>query len=302
VAARIGKSSADALVKELMKLGLSQYEASVYIGLVRGGEMTGYAVAKATGVPHAKVYENLTRLVECGSVVRMGNDPARYRAVAPQALLDNFQSEFHESLEHAKELLRGISNPDVTQEHELVLKLTRQQDVVRTAAEALGQATTKIYLSGTDKVLNALAAEITAACDRGIEVILVHFGPLRFNVRGGRVIRHRSTEGIVAWRHQAQHLALCVDSVKSIWAVAKDGRNWVGSAGDFPPLAWLIKAYIRHDIYLQRVFADMPDELHARYGPSLNGLVSASMAQHDEPSQEDTASSVGGARKLRHVL
>jgi sugar-specific transcriptional regulator TrmB len=302
VAARIGKTSASELIKELMKLGLSQYEASVYIGLVRGGEMTGYAVAKATGVPHAKVYENLSRLEECGHVVRIGSEPARYRAVTPQALLDNFQSEFQQSLESAKGLLREIANPDVTQEHEIVLKLTRQPDVVRCAADALAQAKGKVYLSGTDKVLNALGDEITSACDRGVEVILVHFGPLRFNVHGGRVVRHRSTEGIVAWRHQAQHLALCVDSTRSVWAVAKDGRNWVGSAGDFPPLAWLIKAYIRHDIYLQRVFADMPDELHERYGPSLSKLVSASMAEHQESLDQRTAAAPGAARKLRHVL
>jgi sugar-specific transcriptional regulator TrmB len=302
VAGRIGKASSSELVKELMKLGLSQYEASVYVGLVRGGEMTGYAVAKATGVPHAKVYENLNRLVEVGHVARFGSEPARYRAVTPQALLDSFQSNFQHSLDNAKDLLREIANPDVAQEHELILKLTRQPDVVRCAAEALAGATGKVYISGTDKVLNALGTAITEACDRGVEVILVHFGPLRFNVHGGRVVRHRSTEGIVAWRHQAQHLALCVDSTRSVWAVAKDGRSWVGSAGDFPPLAWLIKAYIRHDIYLQRVFADMPDELHARYGPSLSGLVSASMAEHEKPADEESVNSPGGARKLRHVL
>lgn len=299
MAARTSKSSIDALVKELMKLGLSQYEASVYIGLVRGGEMTGYAVAKATGVPHAKVYENLTRLAERGSVVRIGQEPARYRAVAPQALLDNFRTEFHESLEQAQDLLREISNPEVSQEHELILKLSRQEDVIRCAAKAIGEARAKIYLSGTDKLLNALAVQITAACDRGVEVILVHFGALRFNVSSGRMIRRCNTGGIVAWRHQGQYLALCADSARSIWAVARDGHIWVGSVSDFPPLAWLVKTYIRHDIYLQRVLADMPEEFRARYGPSLSGLVSASMAQHEDPTESETGASV--RRKVRPV-
>jgi sugar-specific transcriptional regulator TrmB len=280
-----------------MKLGLSQYEASVYIGLVRGGEMTGYAIAKSTGVPHAKVYENLTRLVDCGGVVQISKDPARFRAVAPQTLLENFQSEFRESLDSAKLLLKEISNPEAPEEHELVLKLTRQQDVIRRAAETLRSAQKKIYLSGTEKILNLLGSEIAGACDRGVEVILVHFGSLNFNVRSGRVIRHRSTEGIVAWRHQAQHLALCSDSTKSIWAVAKDGRSWVGSAGDYPPLAWLIKAYIRHDIYLQRVFADMPSELHSRYGPSLSGLVATSMAAELHGEGPEKASPDGATVK-----
>lgn len=305
----MAKSVIDELVGELMALGLSQYEATIYVGLVRGGgEMTGYAVAKATRVPHAKVYENLNRLAERNYVVRLGDDPARYRAIAPKKLFESFQSEFQESIGHAKRLLQQVGGAAAAREYELVWTLSTQDEVLKCAADALLRAQKKVYLSGTHKMLDALADQITATCDRGVEVILMHFGAVKFQVRRGRVIRHSSTEGIVSWRHQAQHLALCADSTASVWAVAKDGRTWRGNAGDYAPIAWLVKAYIRHDIYLQRVFADMPDELHARYGPSLSDLVQASMPERelglDELEEVEKAPSKKPARniKLRHIL
>jgi hypothetical protein len=51
--------------------------------------------------------------------------------------------------------------------------------------------------------------------------------------------------------------------------VARDGTQWDILTSESPLLAGLVKAYIRHDLFVQRIFADLPAELERLYGSGL---------------------------------
>lgn len=55
----------------LQSLGFSEYEAKAYVTLLQRGSLTGYQLAKASGVPRPNVYPVLDRLAERGAVVRV---------------------------------------------------------------------------------------------------------------------------------------------------------------------------------------------------------------------------------------
>ncbi len=42
------------MVRLLQRLGFGDYEAKAYIGLLQGGSMTGYELAKVSGVPQGQ--------------------------------------------------------------------------------------------------------------------------------------------------------------------------------------------------------------------------------------------------------
>lgn len=54
----------DEIIKELQKLGFSQYECKAYIGLLKHSPVTGYEVSKQTGVPRSMIYEVLGKLMD----------------------------------------------------------------------------------------------------------------------------------------------------------------------------------------------------------------------------------------------
>src|SRR5665213_1958809 len=89
----------------------------------------------------------------------------------------------------------------------------------------------------------------------------------------------------------ARHLAVVVDSQWSLWGVAKDGKNWDILTSESPLLAGLVKAYIRHDMFVQQIFADFPAELEARYGSGLLEL--ASLSPTVEPRGADQLEGAG---------
>jgi hypothetical protein len=48
-----------------------------------------------------------------------------------------------------------------------------------------------------------------------------------------------------------------------------------------PLVASLVKTYIRHDLFVQRIYADTPRALEELYGPGLQELADLS-ATHDD--------------------
>ena len=69
---------------------------------------------------------------------------------------------------------------------------------------------------------------------------------------------------------------------------------WPGTAGpgtrffsEDPLQASVVKGYVRHDIFVQRIYGDLPRELEARYGKGLLSL--ADVSPEIAPAEADRA-------------
>jgi sugar-specific transcriptional regulator TrmB len=281
----------EVIAGRLTQLGFSQYEARTYIGLLLSNGATGYSVANDTGVPQPKVYETLRRLVERGAAIRTGEKPARYTAIQPDILLKSLEADFATRVAAARRDLETLPNRVVPAELLPVTRLVTFDAAVQSAVAAISRARTRIYMSGKRDELTGLGTAVTAASDAGVDFVMVHFGRLPFRSPRGRVTRHASTDGTLYRSRLARHLAVVVDSQWSLWGVAKDGKNWDILTSESPLLAGLVKAYIRHDMFVQQIFADFPAELEARYGSGLLEL--ASLSPTVEPSGADQLEGAG---------
>src|SRR5919205_436701 len=275
----------EALVERLVRLGFSQYEGRAYVGLLVGGEQTGYALANATGVPQPKIYETLRRLLDRGAILQSTQRPARYVAVAPETLLSAFEHDFSRRLENARDELARLPKVRTDGSPALGRRLTGWSDVLAEAQTILAQAEGKVYLSGRSTDLQALSQSVTAALRRGVTFVVIHFGPLPFAVPGGRTVRHASTEGTLYRSHRAHHLAMVGGSQRVVWAFARDGVTWQGLAADDEVLATVVKSYIRHDLMIQRIYADLPEQLTELYGPGLLELAKIASGQGSAESE-----------------
>lgn len=263
----------DAALQELSELGLSQYEAQAYEGLLIADEpQTGYSLAKSTGMPQSKVYETLSRLVSHGAAVQVSDDPARYRAVPAEQFLDKVADNFQHHIDRARRALQDLGGPAPAEWPHVAWRLESQDEILDRAVEALLRAEDKVYLSVKVGDLGRLVDAVHDASMRGVDFVVLHFGPNPFPDLRGATFQHLSTEGHLYPRHQAQHLAVVVDTERCLWGLALDGKRWNAITADDPTMARAIKSYIRHDIYVQRIFADFHDELTERYGPALEQL------------------------------
>jgi hypothetical protein len=119
-----------------------------------------------------------------------------------------------------------------------------------------------------------------------VRIDILCFGEPPFNLHNGAVIRHSSTDGIIYRHHQSRHLAVTCDTAAALWALAPEGDKWeaVWSAHD-PLLTALVKGFVRHDIFTQRMFRDFSTEMVARYGSGLEGLFDRHLADPENAPQ-----------------
>jgi sugar-specific transcriptional regulator TrmB len=266
--------SDDHVTRALGDLGFSQYEARTYAGMIGREPMTGYAVAKETKVPQPKVYETLGRLVDRGVVVQVSGAPARFVALPAARVLSQLEASFRQRLSTAElEIARmgqaELDAPAMRPYNEA----TSWISIAAAAKQLLGQAETRIYISAHSKHITAFRDEIGAADTRGVRIDLLCFGDPPLALENGSVVRHSSTEGKLYRHHQARHLGIGVDGRAVLWALAPDGHDWQAIwAEDDPLLNALLKGFIRHDLFIQRVYHDLTDEMVDRYGPGLAGL------------------------------
>lgn len=269
-------SSADAareqLQNALVELGFSVYEARCYTGLVGNSGLTGYGVSKATGVPQPKVYENLRRLVRRGAARQLGTDPVLFVATPPSEVLSLLDSEFRGRYGAANEAATAI---EAEGDGPSVISLTSfasRDAVVRAAQSALDGAERRVYLSCSAAEVTDLLPTLRAAVARGVDIVLLDFGPERTEEEGMRVFRHASTERALFRHHQARHVALVADSAQAINAIAVDGESWEGVQTGNASIIAAVKGMIRHDIDIQQIYADFRAQLVEAYGPGLQAL------------------------------
>ncbi|WP_158693232.1 TrmB family transcriptional regulator [Streptomyces viridochromogenes] len=268
--------SVDATVKaveQLTELGFSQYEARAYVGLLGSEPMTGYALAGRTGIPQPKVYETLRRLEDKDAVVRVGDNPARFLAVPADQLLAQVDAGFRARVAESRRSLAELSQEQGNQRAHVLPSLSEWESVAATASGIIRRAAQHVYLSAHADQLTPLGADILDAQDRGVRFDILSFGPSPVTVRNGRTVQHTSTEGVLYRHHQARHLAVVADNHDTLWALAPDGHDWNAAVINDPLFTAVVKGYIRHDLYVQQIYADFPDELRTRYGPGLQHLV-----------------------------
>jgi len=257
------------MAERLTQLGFSQYEAKTYVGLLVNGEQTGYALSNLTGVPQPKVYETLRRLVERGAVIQLLERPATYSAIPAKQLFTSLEADFKRRLADAQEGLKRLQLGSAEDQRELIWKLNSLENALNRATSSITSATSTVYLSGTTAILERLKGVVTGASERGVNIVMLHFGPLPFALPRGRTFRHASTEGSLYPHRQAHHLAIVTDSARALWAIARDGQLWEGLYSEDGIFAGVVKGYIRHDVMIQRIYADFPAEMTNLYGPGL---------------------------------
>lgn len=78
----------DAWQQELTELGLTGYQARVYLALVHGARFTAAEIARESAVPRQRIYDVLESLIERGLVAAAQGRVTRYRAVNPAAAIE----------------------------------------------------------------------------------------------------------------------------------------------------------------------------------------------------------------------
>ncbi len=237
------------MIEDLMQLGYSEYEARVYLALLRKPEVSGYEVSKQSGVPRSKVYEVLEGLEAEGVVLAMSVDETTlYRPIPHQALIQSHREDTLSRLDRLQRRLQDL--PEGDDEHSF-FALTGGEMIMARIRDLLASAQHTVFLSAWPEEFSQLRSLVDEARGRGVTAFSLVYDDARdgFGRQDDEDIfyhtvtpmQHRQVETIGRWLLvSVDNTEVVLGQFRSAGEVALCARN--------RGLAFLIAQTVAHDI------------------------------------------------------
>lgn len=242
-------------VDKLVALGFSEYEAKAYVALLRKSPVTGYELARLSGVPRSMIYEVLDKLTARGAAITLLKDGVtRYAPVPATELLDQLDRE-HEAL--VTSLRSDLSALGSAPDLEYVWNIEGTENIMARAEEMIRQARTQVYLTLWPASLPSLRSALEEALQRQVRVVI--YAPSDLDLPGAQVVVTRISEE-ARDRVGGLWLILVVDEEEVLigeWLTATQARaSWTSS----PLLVFIAEHHLRTDPYLPQILTCLGDQ------------------------------------------
>lgn len=143
------------LIENLTAFNLTRQEALIYIEFLSHGEMSGYEVAKETGISRSNVYSALQSLAEKGALYLIEGESTKYTPVSVKNFLKNTISELQK-----KAKLIEKEAPKQRENKEGYITILGAKNIENKIRQMLENAKERIYFMADKEVLSCFQKEI----------------------------------------------------------------------------------------------------------------------------------------------
>jgi sugar-specific transcriptional regulator TrmB len=229
----------------LSLLGFNALEERAYAALLQVPGQTGYKLAQILKKPVANIYKALESLLERGAVLVEDGDPAVYRATPIAELFDRLEVDLRKQRKAAVRQLGARTPPP----DERVYRLGSREQTIQRARAMIASAKKVLLLDVFPNLISELAAEISAAAERGVKIAGQIYAPAQFS---GAMLTLRTERDQVLQRWAGDWMNLVVDGEELLISVLeRAGRGlcqglWTRS----PYLVWSYHSALYAEILL----------------------------------------------------
>jgi sugar-specific transcriptional regulator TrmB len=154
------------LVECLKSLGMTKYEALVYIALLRVPSATASEIHESSSVPRASVYPVLDQLLDKDLVAVSQSAPKRFAAIPPEDAITRLLSRIECDAESAKSALVAIYRRRIAPDQgsgELIWNLYGLDAIRRKLVDLIGDAKEEVRLIAHPDILSIEVKDALAA-------------------------------------------------------------------------------------------------------------------------------------------
>ncbi len=270
------------LVNDLSALGFTEYEAKVYLALLKDHPATGYQLSKQAGIPRSMVYEALGRLDARGAVLKSEEDKATlYRPMPPDALLDRLRDEHRRRI---RKLRAGLNALYTARDEGYLWTFTGQASILSYAQNMLTYAQHEAMLVLTDFCLDYLHETLVEAHKRGVHIGALLTGVGQLDV--GEVTHHPPRESQL--HRMEDSLVVVVDEQEALIASihADDASATVTTNTNMVQVS---RQFVWMELFAHRVFSQLGPEMLAQLTSTDRHLLESVAHEHSSPERPDEA-------------
>lgn len=156
------------LIDNLMYFNLTRQEASIYVELLSHEQMSGYEVAKKTGIARSNVYTALQSLVEKGAVYIIEGETTKYVPVEAKTFLKNMLSEL---AERAKLIV--INQPQIVNNVDGYITIVGAKNIIHKIKEMLEKTEERLYVMAPKEILDFFVEELQSLVKKSKKVVIL---------------------------------------------------------------------------------------------------------------------------------
>lgn len=248
-------------IDKLKELGFNSYEAKVYLALLKKYPATGYEVAQTADIPQARAYDALKSLVAEAFVFSDQEKPQKYTPISPKELTRRFKRKVNSTLEYLEKKL-----PSVREDYnEPIHTISGYENIIEKLREVINNAKESMYCEFWQSDYKQLEPEIMNAYDRGVDIKIVGYDNLQTVF--GQVYSHEGAKELEYYLGSRMVFVLA-DNVESVWGRIEKQVIWT----KHNDIAFLMKEFMVHDMYLLDVYKRFPEQLRYFYGKGFKKL------------------------------
>lgn len=248
----------DEVMKELQKLGFSQYECKAYIGLLKHYPATGYEISKQTGVPRSMIYEVLGKLMDKGAVHLVPSEPVKYVPVSATELMDRMRKDFEKSFDFLDQKLNSLEQE---RQVDVISHIRTDERIIKEIRNMIERAEEELWISVWEQQVTELESLIQRKEQEGVHIFSILFGAP--NTKIGTTFHHNYMTPDVVKERMGGHLTIIARDGKEVLIAnfSDHGTSWAVTTYD-PALVLVATEYVRHDIMVEEITKEFgPDKL-----------------------------------------
>ncbi|USG64198.1 helix-turn-helix domain-containing protein [Brevibacillus ruminantium] len=228
----------------LETFGFSHYESRVYEALAAGDTpMDATMVVKHSGVPKAKIYEVLQRLVEKGLVLDSLSEKKKwYTALPPSSLIDKLTTQFEQDIDALKTSLTKKTLRD-----DRIWNLKAASSIRAESRHLIQNATKSIRFSAWSDDFAAYAALLEEREREGIDVEVLVVGRNQWKLsRVHELVPTEEHEGLERYQ-------LVVVDQEEILLAGEENGAWQAIQTRAQPFVKFFADFFYHDVALASI-------------------------------------------------
>jgi sugar-specific transcriptional regulator TrmB len=259
----------DELYAGLQKLGFSQYESRAYVALLKSPRVTGYELAKQSGVSQSKIYEVVDKLVQKELVVAIEEGGSvRYVPLDPMKGVDRYRHDYTHALDLVGERLSRLYDEESCGAA-YVVTLQRSREIVAKTVEMVEAAQTEVLVMLWPEELPQVESVLRLAEARGVAIAMCVYGDAE---PGVGAVYHHGLDDHVRRNQRGRRMVVVIDrheALVSHFSESGDATaHWSTNLG----FVQMSEDYVRHDIWNARMVQDFGSLIVEKYGPQRERL------------------------------
>jgi sugar-specific transcriptional regulator TrmB len=256
------------IINSLKSIGFTEYEAKVYISLLKQYPQNGNSLAQSSGVPGSKVYEILRKMQEKGYVFLVStgktSSTKRYSPLPYKNLLQMENERFSKNITTLQDGFDKIlKKPD--SDWNMLYNIEGYETSMDVIKNEIENAESELMMVCWNKELSILYPSLIQGCKRGVNIVTIFFDDVSTVIPWQHYFHSQITKTLEG---HIGELCMVIDNTKAIIMDSEDGVS-SSVISSHHSMVKTIRNYIKHDIFVNRVHRDLKDEFEAFYGKNL---------------------------------